>query len=137
VGPRWQRAETGKPGYLSVGLPAATAQLVDCAASGEIAFSQASGCATDGAEFCLPRSDEQAERQVASAIRGRTELDCGRPGPGRASCDPSTERRCVVQVRRDMCVAGTNEMNDAGWTLICDLARLPAISQVVRGSWRE
>ena len=99
---------------------------------GKIAFTQDTGCVNDGSiEFCVPADDKQA---LATILRIAPRADCFH-GRGRAQCDES-EYLCMVDTEGMCSDDSSGAMNDDGWRVICDLASLSFVREIVP-TWYE
>jgi hypothetical protein len=97
-----------------------------------IRFTQETGCQNDGSvEFCLAAGDLVALESVRALAQ---DVRCMRAG-GRARCDLDTEVLCMVETR-GLCVTHHGALTDAGWALVCDLAALDAVREIVP-TWYE
>lgn len=116
-------------GCLACSLPPEPA---DCPAA-RIAFTQDEGCLNDGSfEFCIPADDPDAQ----AAVRVIAPAAACVQASGRARCDPTTERLCLVSTQ-GMCQAQSRgAMTDEGWRTVCALASLPFVRAVVP-TWYE
>jgi hypothetical protein len=132
------------PGLLATSILVACTVLTDqpdpsppaptCPAS-QITFTQEEGCTNDGSvEFCIPADDPgalAAVQDIASSV------EC-MGSRGRAGCDLDTEILCLVEVR-DHCLsdrASPRGLDDAGWDMVCELAGLPFVREIVP-TWYE
>jgi hypothetical protein len=98
----------------------------------KIRFTQDTGCQNDGSvEFCLAAGDLAALESVRALAPN---VRCMRAG-GRARCDLDTEVLCMVETR-GLCIAHHGALTDAGWALVCDLAALDAVREIVP-TWYE
>jgi hypothetical protein len=98
----------------------------------KIRFTQETGCMNDGSvEFCLAAGDLAALESVRALA---PDVRCMRAG-GRARCELDTEVLCLVETR-GLCVAQHGALTDAGWALVCDLAALDAVREIVP-TWYE
>ncbi len=100
--------------------------------SEKIRFTQDTGCLNDGSvEFCLPAHDDAALIAVREIVPG---VRCMQ-ARGRAGCDLDREILCMVETS-GLCVEAYGAMTDAGWALVCEVAALDAVREIVP-TWYE
>jgi hypothetical protein len=95
----------------------------------ELAFTQALGCANDGSvEFCIPDGDAALRDRIKSIAPTVT---CAKGG-GRAKCNVGDQLLCSLPTQGPpLCTMQHGALTDEGWYLVCSLAALPEIKQIV------
>jgi hypothetical protein len=95
----------------------------------ELAFTQAMGCANDGSvEFCI-RDGDAALRDRIKAIAPA--VTCAK-GSGRAKCNVGDQLLCSLPTQGPpLCTMQHGALTDEGWYLVCSLAAMPEIKEIV------
>jgi hypothetical protein len=101
----------------------------------KLAFTQATGCRSDGSlEFCVPQEDVQLAARLQAMGPG---IRPAGGGGGRAGCDVTQEELYFFETRDDEeCVGDTDALTDAAWEKVCRIAAEPAIRRIVP-TWYE
>jgi hypothetical protein len=120
-------ARGGAGGSAAANGGSGGAQAAAACPTDEIAFTQATGCAADGWEFCLPSGDAAA---LAEVQRIDAAVTCQQGSKGRIGCDPETEQLCLREFPDGACESWQSPMSDQAWQTICDLAALGAVTNI-------
>ena len=122
----------GMVGLFACQLPFYSTPAPASCPTGKIRFTQDAGCLNDGSvEFCIPADDRSALEAVRAIV---PDVHC-MPARGRAGCDLDRELLCMVETH-GMCVEYHGALTDAGWGMVCDLAELPFVREIVP-TWYE
>ncbi len=98
--------------------------------AGELAFTQATGCANDGSvEFCIPANNAALITQLETISPSIT---CA-AGGGRAMCNASPNLLLCFYPTAfpDQCTTAHGAMTDAVFTDMCQIAALPEVTMIV------
>lgn len=99
----------------------------------KIQFTQDTGCVNDGSvEFCIPVDDPEAKAAVEAITPNVSYM----PSRGRAGCILESQLLTLIEVRRWCNPDQPEAMTDAGWEIICQLAALPFVEEIVP-TWYE
>jgi hypothetical protein len=112
--------------------PSSSAPASSCP-TGELAFTQETGCVNDGSvEFCLPTGDEALlarVREIAPTIQAGSSR-------GRAGCDLASETLYFFPTGEAECVAPHGALLGDAWNKLCRIAALPEVRSIVP-TWYE
>jgi hypothetical protein len=120
------------PGDSPIDAPYSPAPAASCP-TGELAFTQETGCVNDGSvEFCLPTGDEALltrVREIAPTIQAGSSR-------GRAGCNLPAETLYFFPTGEAECVAPHGALVDDAWNELCRIAALPEVRSIVP-TWYE
>jgi len=95
----------------------------------EIMFTQALGCANDGSvEFCIPDGDAALRDRIKAIAPTVT---CAKGG-GRAKCNAPDLLLCSLPTQGPpLCTMQHGALTAEGWYVVCSLAAMPEIKEIV------
>ena len=110
--------------------PALDAARYACTPGGEtkLAFTRETGCVNDGSvELCYPAA------RVAEVLAIAPAATCHEGAGGRARChERPGHALCMIPTRvPEECAEHHGALNDDGWSLVCGLAALPDVTEIV------